>query len=213
MPPSLGDLNAAGVPQPFETLGLTFDDVLLQPAESDVIPSQVATASRVSKRISVNVPLISSPMDTVTEARMAVAIARQGGLGIIHRNLSIEDQAHQVDVVKRSEAGMIDEPITISPEATIGEADAMCGRFRISGVPVISGILVITSPTSRVGSCSKRMSRLVTMPSSRMSRSTTGTPEIRNRPHMASASPMVASGEMVIGSSIIPASDRLTTST
>ena len=118
-------------------LGLTFDDVLLQPAESDVIPSQVTTASRVSKRITVQVPLVSSPMDTVTEARMAVAIARQGGLGIIHRNLSIEDQAHQVDVVKRSEAGMIDEPITISPDATIGEADAMCGRFHISGVPVV----------------------------------------------------------------------------
>jgi IMP dehydrogenase len=130
-------LSAAGVPEPFATLGLTFDDVLLQPAESDVIPSQVQTESRVSKRISVKVPLISSPMDTVTEARMAVAIARQGGLGIIHRNLSIEDQAHQVDVVKRSEAGMVDEPITISPEATIGEADAMCGRFRISGVPVV----------------------------------------------------------------------------
>ena len=132
-----GDLNAAGVPQPFATLGLTFDDVLLQPAESDIIPSQVSTASRVCKRISVKVPLISSPMDTVTEARMAVAIARQGGLGIIHRNLSIEDQAHQVDIVKRSEAGMIDEPITISPDATIGEADAMCGRYRISGVPVV----------------------------------------------------------------------------
>jgi IMP dehydrogenase len=125
------------VPFPFETLGLTFDDVLLQPAESDIIPSQVRTESRVSKRISVKVPLVSSPMDTVTEARMAVAIARHGGLGIIHRNLSIEDQAHQVDVVKRSEAGMVDEPITISPEATIGEADAMCGRYRISGVPVV----------------------------------------------------------------------------
>ncbi len=131
------DLNAAGVPQPFAALGLTFDDVLLQPAESDIIPSQVSTASKVSKRISVQVPLISSPMDTVTEARMAVAIARHGGLGIIHRNLSIEDQAHQVDLVKRSEAGMVDEPITISPEATIGEADAMCGRYRISGVPVV----------------------------------------------------------------------------
>ena len=93
----------------------------------------MATASRVSKRISVRIPLVSSPMDTVTESRMAVAIARQGGLGIIHRNLSIEDQAHQVDVVKRSEAGMIDEPITISPDATIGEADAMCARFHISG--------------------------------------------------------------------------------
>jgi IMP dehydrogenase len=132
-----GDLTPAGVPGPFATLGLTFDDVLLQPNESDVSPSQVETSTWVSKRISVKIPLISSPMDTVTEARMAVAIARQGGLGIIHRNLSIEDQAHQVDVVKRSEAGMVDEPITISADATIGEADAMCGRYRISGVPVV----------------------------------------------------------------------------
>ena len=131
------DLSGAGVPPPFERLGLTFDDVLLQPAESDVIPSEVTTESRVSKRVSVRVPLVSSPMDTVTEARMAVAIARQGGLGIIHRNLSIEDQTHQVDVVKRSEAGMIDQPITIAPEATIGEADAMCARYHISGVPVV----------------------------------------------------------------------------
>src|SRR5215203_3489941 len=131
------DLSATGVPEPFATLGLTFDDVLLQPAQSEVIPSEVDTSSRVSKRITLKVPLISSPMDTVTEARMAVAMARQGGLGIIHRNLSIEDQAHQVDVVKRSEAGMIDEPITISPNSTIGEADAMCARFHISGVPVV----------------------------------------------------------------------------
>jgi IMP dehydrogenase len=125
------------VPLPFARLGLTFDDVLLQPSESDIIPSEVTTASRVSKRVTVRIPLVSSPMDTVTESRMAVAIARQGGLGIIHRNLSIEDQAHQVDVVKRSEAGMIDEPITISPDATLGEADAMCARFHISGVPVV----------------------------------------------------------------------------
>src|SRR5215211_1579617 len=131
------DLSATGVPEPFATLGLTFDDVLLQPAQSEVIPSEVDTSSRVSKRITLKVPLISSPMDTVTEARMAVAMARQGGLGIIHRNLSIEDQAHQVDVVKRSEAGMVDEPITISPDATIGEADAMCARYHISGVPVV----------------------------------------------------------------------------
>jgi len=135
LPP--GDLNAAGVPQPFVTLGLTFDDVLLQPSQSDIVPSGVNTSTQVSKRISVRIPLISSPMDTVTESRMAVAIARQGGLGIIHRNLSIEDQAHQVDVVKRSEAGMVDEPITITPEASIGEADALCGRYRISGVPVV----------------------------------------------------------------------------
>src|SRR5215203_370495 len=131
------DLSATGVPEPFATLGLTFDDVLLQPAQSEVIPSEVDTSSRVSKRITLKVPLISSSMDTVTEARMAVAMARQGGLGIIHRNLSIEDQAHQVDVVKRSEAGMVDEPITISPDATIGEADAMCARYHISGVPVV----------------------------------------------------------------------------
>src|SRR4051794_31294931 len=137
MSESLDALSPAGVPEKFATLGLTFDDVMLQPAESDIVPSQVSTASRVSKRISVRSPLISSPMDTVTEARMGVAIARQGGLGIIHRNLSIEDQAHQVDVVKRSEAGMVDEPITISPDATIGEADAICGRYHISGVPVV----------------------------------------------------------------------------
>ncbi len=139
----LGDLSPAGVPQPFATLGLTFDDVLLQPNESDVVPSAADTASLVSKRIRVRVPLVSSPMDTVTEARMAVAIARQGGLGVIHRNLSIEDQAHQVDVVKRSEAGMVDEPITISADATIGEADAMCGRYRISGVPVVDRDLTL----------------------------------------------------------------------
>src|SRR3954453_18563548 len=136
LPPS-DDLSPVGVPHAFEALGLTFDDVLLQPAESDIIPSEADTASRVSKRITVRVPLISSPMDTVTESRMAVAIARQGGLGIIHRNLSIEDQAHHVDVVKRSEAGMIDEPITIGPDATIGEAEAMCARYHISGVPVV----------------------------------------------------------------------------
>ena len=124
LPPS-DDLSPVGVPHAFETLGLTFDDVLLQPAESDIIPSEVDTASRVSKRITVKVPLISSPMDTVTEARMAVAIARQGGLGIIHRNLSIEDQAHQVDVVKRSEAGMIVEPVTLTPTDTLADAEVV----------------------------------------------------------------------------------------
>jgi IMP dehydrogenase len=123
------------VPHAFETLGLTFDDVLLQPAESDVAPSEVSTESRVSKRIAIKVPLISSPMDTVTEARMAVAIARQGGIGIIHRNLSIEDQAHQVDVVKRSEAGMIDEPITIS-RMRPSRGGRVCANFHISGVPL-----------------------------------------------------------------------------
>ncbi|WP_460766829.1 IMP dehydrogenase [Mariniluteicoccus flavus] len=121
----------------FEAMGLTFDDVLLQPNESDVIPSAADTASKVSRNISVRIPLLSSAMDTVTESRMAIAMAREGGLGILHRNMSIEEQASQVDQVKRSEAGMIDEPITVTPDATIGEVDEMCGHFRISGVPVV----------------------------------------------------------------------------
>ena len=131
------ELTGAGVPDPFAALGLTFDDVLLQPRESDVIPSQVDTTSLVSKRIAIKVPLISAAMDTVTETRMAVAMAREGGLGIIHRNLSIEDQAHMVDQVKRSEAGMVDEPITIGPDATLAQADELCGTYHISGVPVV----------------------------------------------------------------------------
>ena len=134
---SSADLSPAGVPGPFATLGLTFDDVLLQPSESDVIPSQVDTRGQVSKNISIKIPLLSSPMDTVTEARMAIAIAREGGLGVLHRNLSIEEQARQVDQVKRSEAGMIEEPITIAPTATLAQADQLCGHFRISGVPVV----------------------------------------------------------------------------
>ncbi|MDN5726682.1 MAG: IMP dehydrogenase [Propionibacteriales bacterium] len=125
------------MPTPFEALGLTFDDVLLLPNETNVIPSEADTSSYVSKRIKVNLPLLSSAMDTVTEARMAIAMAREGGMGILHRNLSIDDQAAQVDLVKRSEAGMIDEPITITADRTIGEADELCGTFRISGVPVI----------------------------------------------------------------------------
>ena len=111
--------------------GLTFDDVLLLPGPSDVIPSQVDTRSLVSRRFSVAIPLLSSAMDTVTEARMAIAMARQGGLGVLHRNLPIEEQAAQVDLVKRSEAGMVSDPVTVSPGATIDEVDALCGRFRI----------------------------------------------------------------------------------
>jgi IMP dehydrogenase len=137
------DITPSGVPDKFAVLGLTFDDVLLQPHESDVIPSEVSTRSRVSRNIEVNIPLLSSAMDTVTEARMAIAMARQGGLGVLHRNLSIEDQAQQVDLVKRSESGMIAQPITIGPDATIGEADALCGQYRISGVPVVDGAGVL----------------------------------------------------------------------
>ncbi|ACY20988.1 inosine-5'-monophosphate dehydrogenase [Gordonia bronchialis DSM 43247] len=118
-------------------LGLTFDDVLLLPSASDVIPSEVDTSSRVTKNISLRVPLVSSAMDTVTEARMAIAMARAGGMGVLHRNLSIEDQAGQVETVKRSEAGMVTDPVTCSPTNTLAEVDAMCARYRISGLPVV----------------------------------------------------------------------------
>ncbi|WP_242424887.1 IMP dehydrogenase, partial [Frankia sp. EI5c] len=117
-------------------LGLTFDDVLLLPAESDVVPASVDTTTRLSRHISLSIPLVSSAMDTVTEARMAIAMARQGGVGVLHRNLSVDDQAQQVDMVKRSESGMITAPITCGPEATIEEANVLMARYRISGVPV-----------------------------------------------------------------------------
>lgn len=122
---------------PFSLVGLTYDDVLLLPGQSDVLPSSVGTATKVSRNITINIPLISSAMDTVTEARLAIAMARQGGLGILHRNLSIEDQASQVDLVKRSEAGMVSHPVTTSPYATIQEVDDLCGKFRVSGLPVV----------------------------------------------------------------------------
>ncbi|MBV9594295.1 MAG: IMP dehydrogenase, partial [Actinobacteria bacterium] len=132
------------LPDKFAPLGLTFDDVLLLPGLSDVIPSEVDTTARVSRNISVRVPLLSSAMDTVTESRMAVAMARQGGVGVLHRNLSADDQAVQVDLVKRSEAGMVSNPITCSPEATLADVEAMCARYRISGTPVVDaeGVLV-----------------------------------------------------------------------
>src|SRR5437763_1282967 len=129
-------LNAAGVPEKFAMLGLTYDDVLLLPGASEVLPNAVNTASRVSRNVRVNIPLLSAAMDKVTEARMAIAMARQGGAGVLHRNLSIEDQANQVDLVKRSESGMVTDPITVRPDATLAEADALCAKFRISGVPV-----------------------------------------------------------------------------
>lgn len=137
-------LSYDGVPEKFGYLGLTFDDVLLVPAESDVVPSEVDTSSRITRNISVQLPLVSSAMDTVTEARMAIAMARQGGVGVLHRNLPIDEQAAQVDLVKRSEAGMVNNPVTCSPDDTLGDVDRMCGRYRISGVPVVddSGVLV-----------------------------------------------------------------------
>lgn len=169
------ELTGAGVPRPFAALGLTFDDVLLQPNQSDIIPSQVSTGTQLTRRVRLNVPLASAAMDTVTESRMAIAMAREGGIGILHRNLSIEDQAQMVDQVKRSEAGMVSDPITVSPQATIGEVDEICATYRISGTPVVEddGTLVgiITNrdmrfeddPSRPVGEVMTRMP-LVTAP-------------------------------------------------
>jgi IMP dehydrogenase len=118
-------------------LGLTYDDVLLLPGETDVIPSEVDTTTRLTRELSLRVPLVSSAMDTVTESRMAIAMARQGGIGVLHRNLSIEDQAYQVDLVKRTQTGMISNPVTISADATLEELDEKCGQYRVSGLPVV----------------------------------------------------------------------------
>ncbi|MFC0675280.1 IMP dehydrogenase [Brachybacterium hainanense] len=129
---------------PFGFIGLTYDDVLLLPGETDVIPSEADTTSRLTKEISLRVPLASAAMDTVTEARMAIAMARHGGIGILHRNLSIEDQAHEVDLVKRTQTGRITNPVTIGPEATLEDFDSVCGQFRVSGLPVVDdgGVLL-----------------------------------------------------------------------
>jgi IMP dehydrogenase len=124
-------------PDPFGFIGLTYDDVMLLPGHTDVIPSEAETTTRLSRRITLAAPLLSSAMDTVTESRMAIAIARQGGIGVLHRNLSIADQAGQVDLVKRSESGMITNPVVTTPDATVAEVDALCGQFRISGLPVV----------------------------------------------------------------------------
>ena len=124
-------------PDPFGFIGLTYDDVMLLPGHTDVIPSEADTTARLSRRITVAAPLLSAAMDTVTESRMAIAMARQGGFGVLHRNLSIADQAEQVDLVKRSESGMITNPVTTSPDATVAEVDALCGQFRVSGLPVV----------------------------------------------------------------------------
>lgn len=152
-------------PDPFGFIGLTYDDVLLLPGHTDVIPSDADTSSRVTRRITVATPLLSSAMDTVTEARMAIAMAREGGIGILHRNLSIADQAAQVDRVKRNESGMITDPITTTPGATVEEVDALCAKYRISGLPVVddAGRLVgiITNRDMRFVSGFERQTTLV----------------------------------------------------
>jgi IMP dehydrogenase len=122
---------------PFAKLGLTYDDVLLLPGLSDLSPTDIDTTSRLTREISLRVPLVSAAMDTVTESRMAIAMARQGGIGVLHRNLSLDDQAYQVDLVKRTQTGIISNPVTIGPGATLEELDRICGEYRVSGLPVV----------------------------------------------------------------------------
>ncbi|MBQ1413694.1 MAG: IMP dehydrogenase, partial [Clostridia bacterium] len=124
--------------------GLTFDDVLLIPAHSEVEPRNVTISSHLTKKIKLNIPIMTAAMDTVTETRMAIAIAREGGIGIIHKNMSIEQQVDQVDRVKRSENGVIDNPFHLSPDHLVGEANMLMGKYKISGVPICdeSGRLV-----------------------------------------------------------------------
>jgi IMP dehydrogenase len=156
------------LPPKFAPLGLTYDDVLLIPGASDVVPAEVDTSSRLTRGIRIAVPLLSSAMDTVTEARMAIAMARAGGVGVLHRNLAAEEQAGQVDLVKRSEAGMVTNPVTCSPDNTLAEVDALSGRYRISGAPVVDrdGVLVgiVTNRDMRFETDQNRLVRDVMTP-------------------------------------------------
>jgi IMP dehydrogenase len=125
------------LPEKFESLGLTYDDVLLLPGHSDLAPADIDMRTRFTREITLAVPLVSAAMDTVTESRMAIAMARQGGLGVLHRNLSIQDQAYQVDLVKRTQTGIIPNPVTIGPDATLEQLDRLAGEYRVSGFPVV----------------------------------------------------------------------------
>src|SRR5438067_8843002 len=118
---------------------ITFDDVLLIPARSEFVPSDADTHTRLTRNIELNVPLVSAPMDTVTEAALAIALAQDGGIGIIHKNLSIQDQAREVEKVKRSENGVIVDPITLPPSATIGTARKVMREYNVSGIPIVEG--------------------------------------------------------------------------
>src|SRR5690606_40883034 len=123
-------------PDKIATLGLTFDDVLIQPRFSEVVPSEVDLATRLTARIGLNIPLLSSPMDTVTEHRMAIGLAQVGGLGVIHKNLSIEAQTEEVDKVKRSANGIIIDPVTLPPSASVAAARQLMSQSNVSGIPI-----------------------------------------------------------------------------
>src|SRR2546430_8302531 len=120
----------------FAKEGLTFDDVLLVPAESRVLPNDVSTRTRLTRNIELAIPIVSAAMDTVTEARLAIALAREGGIGVLHRNLSIQERSAEVDKVKRSESGMIVEPVTLRPGDLVADAERLMSTYRISGVPI-----------------------------------------------------------------------------
>src|SRR3990170_7665026 len=130
-------MEATEVPAKFAPLGLTYDDVLLLPGHSDLAPADIDTTTRLTREITLKAPLVSAAMDTVTESRMAIAMARKGGIGILHRNLSAEEQAYQVDLVKRTQTGIISNPVTIGPDATLEDLDRICGEYRVSGLPVV----------------------------------------------------------------------------
>jgi IMP dehydrogenase len=125
------------LPEKFAPMGLTYDDVLLLPGYSDLAPTDIDTSTRLTREIGLKAPLVSAAMDTVTESRMAIAMAREGGIGILHRNLSIDEQAYQVDLVKRTQTGIISNPVTIGPDATLEDLDRICGEYRVSGLPVV----------------------------------------------------------------------------
>ena len=129
--------------------GITFDDVLLVPQYSDVTPNMVSLRTRLTKNLTLNIPLMSAGMDTVTEYRMAIAMARQGGIGIIHKNMSIQEQAEEVDKVKRSEFGVITDPFYLSPEHTLADANELMAKYRISGVPITEGTKLVGILTNR----------------------------------------------------------------
>jgi len=129
--------------------GLTFDDVLLVPAKSEILPADIDVSTRLTKKIKLNIPVMSAAMDTVTESRMAIAVAREGGLGVIHKNMTIEEQANEVDMVKRSENGVITNPFFLSPSHTLGDADDLMAKYRISGVPICDNGKLVGIITNR----------------------------------------------------------------
>jgi IMP dehydrogenase len=164
----LSDGRVPELPAKFAPLGLTYDDVLLIPGPSDVVPAEVDTSTWLTRGLRLAIPLVSSAMDTVTESRMAIAMARAGGIGVLHRNLAAEDQAGQVDLVKRSESGMVTNPVTCSPDNTLAEVDALSAKYRISGAPVVDadGVLlgIVTNRDMRFETDQHRLVRDVMTP-------------------------------------------------